>query len=87
MIRQPLEQIIADKWDLSENSIWMLVSVVLDYTDAEHDRFDVVNGIKAVMANKPHDFGDEFTERVQEARSFTRADGSGIFDTNKEKAL
>ena len=55
----------------SPNTSAMLLNIVTDYTTEMLLKWDVLDGIKAVIDNKPQDFGDEFAARVWEALSFT----------------
>ena len=58
----------------------MLLDLILDTVNDKMDwnadtlgitSWDVLDGIKAVIDNKPQDFGDEFAARVWEALSYT----------------
>ena len=54
----------------------VIVETVNDKMDWNADTpgitsWDVLDGIKAVIDNKPQDFGDEFAARVWEALSYT----------------
>ena len=62
----------------------MLLDLIRECITPDRNRWDVLDGIKAVIGNKPQDFGDEFAARVHEALSYTREDGGCIFDCDKE---
>ena len=62
----------------------MLLDLIREYITPDRNRWDVLDGIIAVIGNKPQDFGDEFVARVHEALSYTREDGGSIFDCDKE---
>ena len=49
----------------------MLLDLIREYITPDRNRWDVLDGIKAVIDRKPQDFGTQFEERVQEALSYT----------------
>ena len=49
----------------------MLLDAIREYTTPDRNKWDVLDGIKAVIDRKPQDFGTQFEERVQEALSYT----------------
>ena len=59
----------ADAYDLFTLS--MLSSLLTEYADDDHDKWHVLDAIKAVVAGKPHELGDVFTARVWESIAFT----------------
>ena len=67
--------------DCSEPTNTLLVDLVLNL-DHTFDREVILDGISAVLAGGEHELGDDFTERVWEAMTYTKPDGGSIFDSD-----
>ena len=64
--------------EVTHNALWVLVD---EWTHIGHDVETLYDGIDAVLKNEKHDLGDDFTERVNQALSYTRPDGGAFFDS------
>ena len=83
MTTETLEDIITRKvGDFSPLSLAILASVIMEWRDDEHDAWDILPQIEAVLDGNESTFGAEFDERVQEAMSFTPDPFSGVCDSD-----
>ena len=69
--QRTLDQIIADLGTFSPNTVAMLVSLVVETADGLFGRWDLIDGIQAVIAGKESTIDADFDARVHEALSFT----------------
>jgi len=70
MYTRSIDGIIHELGTYSELTVSMLQQVALDYRES-HDKWDIVDGITAVIGGKESAIGTQFDERVLEALSFT----------------
>ena len=57
-----------------------LVVLVLDWQFLGHDRHDLLDAIQAAWDTGECVLGDEYVERVEQAKSYTRDDGHAPWD-------
>ena len=71
---------LGEHW--SEITIDLFHSIIREWTDDDHDIWDICPEIAKAIAGNPTEFGATFEERVQDAMSFTRENGRSVFDSD-----